>query len=108
MQRDTNGEIIEKGQSVLPNTRQIKRTCKKELYRTIKKGKLYIPKEKFEAGHELYVQKVIGNLVWIFEHRSNRKKQADWWEQHVAPELSSLWNVDQKKLCSLFRQAYGG
>jgi toxin CptA len=47
-------------------------------------------------------------LQWIYENRSNKKAQCDWWDEQVSAELAELWGVDRLKLCEAFRDAYGG
>lgn len=98
----------EKHNKRLPNQRSIRRACRRELERTIKRLKQRIPTSQVDEATKLYFQKVILNLPFILEHQSNRKVQADWWEEHVAPEIAQLWNVDQDRLARAFRQAYGG
>lgn len=51
---------------------------------------------------------MIGNLMWIAEHTSNRKVLADWWDEAVCPELADLWQVDRETLSRAFRSAFGG
>ncbi|WP_424766476.1 dehydrogenase [Paenibacillus sp. sgz302251] len=91
-----------------PTARKIRRACSKELYRTVKRMKLWIPKDKMEQAESLYFKKVILNLTWIVENESNRKVQADWWDEHVSADIAELWEVDRTKLCDAFREAYGG
>ena len=98
----------QKHASPLPSVRKIRRACSKELYRTIKRLNIWITPEKIEAAEKLYVQKVASNLLWIVENQSNKKAQADWWEEHVSEEIASLWEVDRTQLCQAFRHAYGG
>ncbi|MBD2867976.1 dehydrogenase [Paenibacillus arenilitoris] len=92
----------------LPTARKIRRACSNELYRTVKRMKVWIPKEKIEKAESIYYKKVIPNLIWIYENRSNRKLQADWWEENVSAEIAELWEVDRAALCAAFRDAYGG
>lgn len=92
----------------LPNVRTIRRTCNKELYRTIKKLKKWIPPEKVEQAEKLYFKKVAENFVWIHEHAGKRKVLADWWEENVGPEIAELWEVDLSALAKAFRSAFGG
>ncbi len=92
----------------LPTIRKIRRTCNKELYRTVKRLKTWIPPERVEEGEKLYLRKVVGNLLWIAENGSNRKLLADWWAEHVAPELAELWEVDEQQLSRAFREGFGG
>lgn len=98
----------EKHQAVYPSARRIRRACRLELYRTVKRLGLYIPAEKVEAAEKLYFRKVAENLIWVHEHRDNRKKLADWWEASVCPDIASLWEVEPHKLSSAFRSAFGG
>ncbi|NMM53214.1 dehydrogenase [Paenibacillus aquistagni] len=92
----------------LPSARKIRRACQNELYRTVKRMKVYIPDALMKQGEELYVNKVIGNLIWIHEHGNNRKELADWWEEAVSEELAALWQVDKNRLTDCFRKAFGG
>ena len=92
----------------LPSPRSIRRACSRELYRTIKRLNIYVAPEKVEAAEKLYYEKVIGNLLWIFEHRSDRKRQADWWAEAVAPHIAALWGVDEARLAQAFRESYAG
>lgn len=92
----------------LPTPRKIRRSCSKELYRTIKRLGVYIPEERIKQGEELYYKKVIGNLLWIGENISNRKVLADWWDESVSAELAELWQVDRAALSKAFRHAFGG
>jgi hypothetical protein len=92
----------------LPNARKIRRSCNRELARTIKRLKLWVTPEQIAAAEKLYYQKVIANLIWVADNGSNRKKLADWWEEAVAPEIAVLWNVDPSKLSSAFRDRFGG
>ena len=91
-----------------PTARKIRRACSNELYRAVKRMKVWIPKDKMEQAVELYFKKVALNLVWIVENESNRKVQADWWDENVSGEIAELWEVDRVKLCTAFRDAYGG
>jgi hypothetical protein len=102
------GTRKEKHADALPNARKIRRACNKELYRTIKKLKIWIPPEQQVQAEEMYFKKVVLNLPWIAENGSNRKKLADWWEENVCPELAVLWNVEPSALANAFRNAYGG
>jgi hypothetical protein len=97
-----------KHEQELPSVRKIRRTCNKELYRTVKRLKQWIPPEQVEEAEKIYFHKVISNLIWISENGSNRKLLADWWADHVAPELSTLWKVDRDRLASAFRDGFGG
>ncbi|MFF2885362.1 dehydrogenase [Paenibacillus sp. NPDC057967] len=98
----------QKHASAYPSARKIRRSCSNELYRAAKRLKVWIPKDKMEQAETIYVKKVAANLIWIFENRSNRKVQADWWEDNVSPEIAELWEVDRLRLCEAFREAYGG
>ena len=104
MQRVNKG----KHEQELPSARTIRRTCNKELYRTIKRLKRYIEPELVVQAEKLYYHKVAMNLLWIAENGSNRKLLADWFEQHVAPEIASLWQVDVTQLAAAFRDGFGG
>lgn len=98
----------EKHRMQLPTPRGIRRACSRELYRTIKRLNLFIAPEKVAEAENLYYKKVIENIFWIFEHRDNRKKQADWWVENIAPEIAALWEVDVDALGHAFRDGYGG
>ena len=101
-------DITEKHKKKLPNPRSIRRACRRELERTIKKLKQWIPAEQVKQAEELYCRKVLSNLAFIFDNSSNRKVQADWWEENVAPEIAEIWNVDVARLSRAFRDSYGG
>lgn len=92
----------------LPTPRSVRRACNNELYRTVKRLKQFIPAALVEQAEELYVRKVIGNLLWIAENRSNRKALADWWDEELSEEIAALWNVDRAILSKAFRDAFGG
>ncbi|QMV41042.1 dehydrogenase [Cohnella cholangitidis] len=98
----------EKHSSPLPTPRSIRRACGNELYRTVKRLKQHIPAPLVKQAEELYVKRVIGNLMWIAENRSNRKALADWWDEEISGEIAELWNVDQARLKQAFRDAFGG
>jgi len=98
----------EKHQANYPSARKIRRACSLELYRTAKRLKVWIPPDKMEAAEKMYVRKVAENIIWIHEHRSNRKKLSDWWEENVSPEIAELWQVDANRLADAFRGAFGG
>ncbi|ALS26540.1 dehydrogenase [Paenibacillus cisolokensis] len=98
----------EKYQAGYPTARKIRRACNQELYRTVKRLKKWIPKERIQQAEKLYFQKVTLNLPWIYEHYSNRKALADWWDENVSGEIAELWEVDRAKLCAAFREAFGG
>lgn len=91
-----------------PSARNIRRSCSKELYRTAKRLRIWIPKNKMELAEALYYKKVITHLQWIAEHQRNRKAQADWWDEHVSADIAELWEIDRIRLCQAFRDAYGG
>ncbi|GIP15766.1 hypothetical protein J40TS1_14080 [Paenibacillus montaniterrae] len=95
-------------QPELPKARNIRRTCQSELYRAIKRMKVWIPEDKVKAAEKLYFQKVAANLVWIHENRSNRQKQLEWWEAHVCDELVAILEVDRQRFADAFKDAYGG
>lgn len=98
----------EKHSKPLPNARTIRRSCNRELYRTIKRLKIWIPPKDMIKAEDLYFKKVILNLVWIAENGSNRRVLADWWEEHVCPEIAPLWNVEPLVLAKAFRESFGG
>ncbi len=95
----------EKHSSPLPTPRSIRRACGNELYRTVKRLKQHVPAPLVRQAEELYVKRVIGNLLWIAENRSNRKLLADWWDEEISEEIALLWNVE---LMQAFRDAFGG
>lgn len=97
-----------KHEKPFPSARDVKRTCQKELYRTVKKLNQWIAPDKIKQAENFYFKEVILHLQWIVEHRDNRKKQADWWCEHISPKLAELWGVDQHKLNKAFRDSYGG
>ncbi len=94
--------------SSYPSARKIRRSCSNELYRTAKRLKVWISSDKMDEAEKLYVKKVMLKLQWIYENRSNKKAQCDWWDEQVSAELAELWGVDRLKLCEAFRDAYGG
>jgi toxin CptA len=98
----------EKHSSPLPTPRTIRRACGNELYRTVKRLKQHIPAALVQQAEEIYVKRVIGNLMWIVENRSNRKLLADWWDEEISEEIAQLWSVDRAKLMRAFRDAFGG
>ncbi|RED56737.1 dehydrogenase [Cohnella lupini] len=98
----------EKHSSPLPSPRSIRRACGNELYRTVKRLKQHVPAPLVQQAEDLYVKRVIGNLMWIVENRSNRKLLADWWDEEISEEIALLWNVDRIKLMHAFRDAFGG
>lgn len=91
----------------LPGTRTIRRTCDRELYRTRKRLGRHVPEESMQQAVALYAQRVIENLAWIHQHRSNRKLLADWWTDAVCPDIAALWNVEPDRLDKAFRAAFG-
>jgi len=103
-----NGTHEKHAKSNLPTARQIRRTCSIELYRVMKRLKIWLPKDKIEQAEKLYFKKVAFNIVWIVENQSNRKAQAAWWEEHVSSELAELWGISQEQLCKAFRESYLG
>ncbi|MBN2982619.1 MULTISPECIES: dehydrogenase [Cohnella] len=98
----------EKHAASLPTARSIRRACSKELYRTAKRLKLYVPPAQLEQSEQLYAKRVVENLLWVHENRSDRKKLADWWEQELSAEIAAIWNVDRARLAAAFRDAFGG
>lgn len=103
-----NEKHNEKHNQDLPSLRKIRRACDKELYRAVKRLKIWIPPAKLAEAEQLYLQKVVLNLPFIAENSSNRKVLADWWDEHVCPEIAALWDVPQADLARAFRQAFGG
>ncbi|MHA7965763.1 dehydrogenase [Paenibacillus sp. CAU 1782] len=97
-----------KHSSSYPSARKIRRSCSNELYRTAKRLKIWIPGDKMDQAETIYLKKVILNLQWIYENRSNRKAQCDWWDENVSAEIAELWGVEAPKLSEAFRDAYGG
>jgi len=98
----------EKHASPLPTPRGIRRACSNELYRTVKRLKRHIPAPLFRQAEELYFKKVVGNLIWITENKSNRRLLADWWDEEVSGDIAELWAVDKGQLQRAFRAAFGG
>jgi len=86
--------------------RAIRRSCSRELMRTLKKLKTSVAPELMEQAEQLYLHKVILHLSWIQENGSRRKKLADWWEEHVCPEIAELWNMEPPMLAHAFREAF--
>jgi toxin CptA len=74
----------------------------------VKRLKQHLSAPLVKQAEELYVKRVIGNLMWITENRSNRKALADWWDEEISGEIAELWNVDRAKLMQAFRDAFGG
>ncbi|GIP41161.1 hypothetical protein J31TS4_44410 [Paenibacillus sp. J31TS4] len=98
----------EKHAQELPTLRSVRRACSRELYRTAKRLKVWIPPDKMEEAEKLYLKKVAGHLVWIAENNSNRKLLSDWWRDNVADDIAALWNVEKEPLVKAFREAFGG
>jgi toxin CptA len=92
----------------LPTLRKIRRACNRELYRTVKRLKIWLPPEKIAQAEELYLKKVVENLIFISENGSNRKLLSDWWEENVCEDIAKLWDVEPAKLAKAFRDAFGG
>ncbi|HEX7057425.1 MAG TPA: dehydrogenase [Bacilli bacterium] len=99
---------VEKHQQELPSARKIRRSCNRELYRALKKLKIWVPPEQIIAAEEFYFRKVIEHLPLIVEHHDNRKALCDWWDEHICPEVAKLWNVEETSLSKAFRSAFGG
>jgi trehalose-6-phosphatase len=104
--------MVNKGQEKhnkdYPSARQIRRACNKELYRTIKKLKIWISPARVVEAEELYFKTVLMNLPFIVENGSNRKRLSDWWEENVCAEIAALWNVECEALAHAFRHQFGG
>lgn len=98
----------EKHNAQLPTSRGIRRACNRELYRTIKRLNVYVSPERLKEAETFYFGKVIEHLLWIHEHRSNKRRQVDWWAETCAPHIASLWEVDEGALIRAFRDGYGG
>ncbi|WP_068777861.1 dehydrogenase [Paenibacillus sp. FJAT-26967] len=98
----------EKHKTQFPSVRGIRRACSRELYRTIKRLKVFIPADKVEQAEKIYARKVAENIAFIVENSDNHKVQADWWEEKVAPEIAELWGVPADVLAGAFRHSYGG
>ncbi|MFS0727104.1 dehydrogenase [Paenibacillus sp. 1P07SE] len=92
----------------LPTARKIKRACSKELYRTVKRLDRWIPPALVEQAEQIYIRKVMLNLIWIHENRSNRKLLCDWWDEQLSEEIAALWGIDREQLAAAFRHAFGG
>lgn len=92
----------------LPTARGIRRACSKELYRARKKLGGYIAADLVAKADELYYKKVLLNLPYIVENRSNRKLLADWFDANVCGDIAELWNVEPQALAKAFRDAFGG
>lgn len=91
-----------------PSPRKIKRACSKELYRTLKRLDRWVSPDLVDQAEQLYTRKVMQNLIWIHENRSNRKLLCDWWDEQLSEEIAELWTVDREKLSAAFRHAFGG
>jgi hypothetical protein len=98
----------EKHKPQFPSGREIRRACSKELYRTAKRLKVWISPEQMKQAEEVYTKEVILNLAFIVDTGSNRKLLSDWWDEHVCPQISQIWNVDPSLLSRSFRDAFGG
>ncbi|WNR45188.1 dehydrogenase [Paenibacillus roseipurpureus] len=98
----------ERHKQLYPNARAIRRACSKELYRTIKRLKVWLSAEQIDAAEAIYVKKVMLNLPFIVENGSNRRVLADWFDEHVGPEIAPIWNVELETLNNAFRDAFGG
>ncbi|PYI51600.1 dehydrogenase [Paenibacillus flagellatus] len=98
----------EKHSQALPTLRKIRRACNRELYRTAKRLKLWVPPDRMAEAEELYLKKVVQHLTYIAENGSNRKLLSDWWDEHVRDDIAKLWNVDADDLSRAFRDAFGG
>ncbi|OXM13143.1 dehydrogenase [Paenibacillus herberti] len=92
----------------LPTARKIRRACSNELYRTVKRLKIFIPKDKIEEAEKLYTKKVSLNIIFVHENHDNRKKLCEWWDANVCDEIAELWEVDPARLREAFRDAFGG
>jgi len=95
-------------QAALPKARGIRRACRNELYRTIKRLDIWVAPEKLSKAEELYAKRVVLNLPWIAEHQSNRRALADWFDANCAADIAALWEVDRERLSEAFRSAFGG
>jgi hypothetical protein len=96
----------EKHNKSLPSLRHIRRSCHRELYRTVKKLKTFITEDQMKAAEQIYIKKVVFNLPWISENGSNRKKLADWWEEQVCADIADLWNVEPATLAKAFHDSF--
>lgn len=102
--RETKG----KHEREWPSPRKIRRSCRRELHRTAKRLKTYVSPDNMAEAERRYYRKVIENLLWIAENGSNRKALADWWAEQVAPDIASLWQVEEHRLVAAFRDGFGG
>ncbi|OCT14789.1 dehydrogenase [Paenibacillus pectinilyticus] len=98
----------EKHKQQYPNARGIRRACSKELYRTIKRLKIWLSPEQIKDAETIYVKKVMLNLPFIVDHGSNRRALADWFDEQVGPEIAPIWKVELEVLNDAFRDAFGG
>jgi toxin CptA len=96
----------EKHTKALPSLRHIRRSCQRELYRTVKRLKTFITDDQMKAAEQIYIKKVVFNLPWISENGSNRKRLADWWENEVCADIAVLWNVESAVLAKAFRDSF--
>ncbi len=98
----------ERHQQEVPNARKVRRSCNRELYRTMKKLKIWIPPEQMAEAEKIYFRKVTEHLPFIVENGSNRKALCDWWDENVCADIAKLWNVESDILSKAFRDAFGG
>ncbi|TXK81002.1 dehydrogenase [Paenibacillus sp. N3.4] len=98
----------EKHKQQFPTARVIRRACSKELYRTVKRLKIWLSPEQIQAAEELYVKKVMLNLPFVIDNSSNRKVLSDWFDENIGPEIAPIWNVELDELNHAFRHAFGG
>jgi toxin CptA len=96
----------EKHNKPLPSLRHIRRSCQRELYRTVKKLNTYINDDQLKAAEQIYLRKVVLHLPWISENGSHRKRLADWWEEQVCADIASIWNVETHTLARAFRDSF--
>jgi predicted RNase H-like nuclease len=96
----------EKHNKSLPSLRHIRRSCQRELYRTVKKLNTYINADQLKEAEQVYLRKVVLHLPWISENGSNRKRLADWWEEQVCADIASIWNVEPHTLARAFRDSF--
>lgn len=100
--------IDERHKAPLPTLRKLRRACNNELYRTVKRMKIWIPPAQLVEAEDLYLKKVVLNLQYIVDNASNRKLLSDWWDENVCLEIAELWNVEPEQLSRCFREAFGG
>jgi toxin CptA len=96
----------EKHNKPLPSLRHIRRSCQRELYRTVKKLNTYINDDQLKAAEQIYLRKVVLHLPWISANGSHRKRLADWWEEQVCAEVASIWNIEAPILARAFRDSF--